>query len=39
MSFIDVKNKKGTSDKTPPQGYSSWLEFWEKKIANVLIKR
>ena len=31
MSFIDVKNKKGTADKNPPAGYSSWLEFWEKK--------
>ncbi len=30
MSFIDVKNKKGTADKSPP-GYSSWLEFWEDK--------
>lgn len=31
MSFIRVKNKKGTSDKTPPSGYESWLDFWEKK--------
>jgi len=31
MSFIDVKNKKGTSDKTAPAGYASWLDFWEKK--------
>ncbi len=31
MSFIDVKNKKGTGDKNPPSGYSSWLDFWEKK--------
>ena len=31
MSFIEVKNKKGTADKTPPAGYSSWLDFWEKK--------
>lgn len=31
MSFIDVKNKKGTSGKTPPVGYESWLDFWEKK--------
>ena len=31
MSFIDVKNKKGTSDKNPPAEYSSWLDFWEKK--------
>lgn len=30
MSFIDVKNKNGTADKTPPSGYSSWLDFWEK---------
>ena len=31
MSFIDVKNKKGTAHKTSPVGYSSWLDFWEKK--------
>lgn len=31
MSFIDVKNKKGTGNNTPPTGYSSWLDFWEKK--------
>ena len=30
MSFIEVKNKKSTADKTPPTGYSSWLDFWEK---------
>lgn len=31
MSWIKVKNKKGTSDKTLPSGYTSWLDFWEKK--------
>ena len=31
MSFIDVKNKKGTADKDIPSGYDSWLDFWEKK--------
>jgi hypothetical protein len=31
MGFIDVKNKKGTGDKTPPAGYTSWLDFWERK--------
>lgn len=31
MAVIKVKNKKGTSDKTPPDGYGSWLDFWEKK--------
>jgi len=31
MSFIEVKNKKGTTKKAPPSGYSSWLEFWETK--------
>lgn len=31
MAFIDVKNKKGTANNTPPAGYSSWLDFWEKK--------
>ena len=33
MTFIDVKNKKGTAEKAPPPGYSSWLNFWEKKKA------
>jgi len=31
MPFIEVKNKKGTADKHTPLGYSSWLDFWEKK--------
>ena len=31
MSFIEVKNKKGTSNKTPSIGYESWLDFWVKK--------
>lgn len=31
MSYIDVKNKKGTAGNTPPAGYTSWLDFWEKK--------
>lgn len=31
MGWINVKNKKGTGDNTPPYGYSSWLDFWEKK--------
>ncbi|MHA2758342.1 hypothetical protein [Aeromonas dhakensis] len=31
MAFILVKNKKHTSDKTPPAEYTSWLDFWEKK--------
>ena len=31
MSFIDVKNKKDTSNTTAPAGYASWLDFWEKK--------
>ncbi|MGE0566579.1 MAG: hypothetical protein AB7O73_01405 [Bacteroidia bacterium] len=30
MSFINVRNKKGTADKTPPDEYTSWLDFWEK---------
>lgn len=33
MSFVDVRNKKGTSDKVPPSGYSSWLAFWEKRLS------
>jgi hypothetical protein len=31
MSYIGVKNKKNTANKVPPSGYSSWLDFWEKK--------
>ncbi len=31
MAYIEVKNKKNTSDKEPPAGYTSWVEFWEKK--------
>jgi len=31
MSFIEVKNKRGTSDRKPTDGSSSWLEFWENK--------
>jgi len=31
MSYIKVKNKNGTADKNPPAGYTSWLDFWEKK--------
>ena len=31
MTYIDVKNKKGTAHKDPPEGYSSWVDFWEKK--------
>ena len=30
MSFIKVRNKKGTASNNPPYGYSSWLDFWEK---------
>lgn len=30
MPFIEVKNKNNTSNKIPPSGYSSWLDFWEK---------
>ncbi len=30
MNFIEVKNKIGTADKTPPSGFDSWLDFWEK---------
>ena len=31
MAYIKIKNKKGTSGNPPPSGYSSWLDFWEKK--------
>ena len=26
-----VKNINGSSDNTPPRGYSSWKEYWEDK--------
>ncbi|WP_421173966.1 hypothetical protein [Aeromonas enteropelogenes] len=29
MAFIEVKNKNNTANKTPPSGYTSWLDFWE----------
>lgn len=38
MKFIDVKNKNGTSGKTPPSGYSSWLDFWESKMGKKASK-
>lgn len=31
MSYIKIKNKKGTSDNKPPKGNTSWLEFWENQ--------
>jgi hypothetical protein len=31
MAYITVRNKKGTADDKPPAGFSSWLDFWEKK--------
>ena len=31
MAFVEVKNKKGTGINLPPAGYTSWLDFWEKK--------
>ncbi|MBN1398797.1 MAG: hypothetical protein JXA06_12265 [Bacteroidetes bacterium] len=31
MPFIKIRNKKGTANKFPPPGYTSWLDFWEKK--------
>ncbi|MDX7990537.1 hypothetical protein [Xenorhabdus littoralis] len=31
MSYVKVKNKNNTSNKKPPTGYDSWLDFWEKK--------
>jgi hypothetical protein len=31
MAWINVKNKKGTGGNVAPPGYSSWLDFWEKK--------
>lgn len=38
MSFIEVKNKKGTADNPPPSGYKSWLEFWEKTKGKTATK-
>ncbi len=31
MRFVDVRNNKETSSKALPSGYSSWLDYWEKK--------
>ena len=31
MSIQTIKNIKGTADNNPPVGYSSWIDFWEKK--------
>jgi hypothetical protein len=31
MAYINVRNTKGTADDKPLPGYSSWLDFWEKK--------
>ena len=28
---VKVKNLNGTSDNKVPYGYSSWLDYWEKK--------
>ena len=37
MSFIEVKNKRGTSDRKPTDGSSSWLEFWKTNKARKLL--
>jgi hypothetical protein len=29
--MIEVKNLNGTTDNDPPEGYSTWKEFWEDK--------
>ncbi|MDD4520067.1 MAG: hypothetical protein PHI50_04220 [Alphaproteobacteria bacterium] len=29
--MTSVKNLNGTSNRQVPSGYSSWLDFWEKK--------
>lgn len=31
MAYVKVKNKIGTSRNVPPNGFNSWLEYWEKK--------
>ena len=28
-----VKNINGTSNRTAPAGYTSWLDYWEKKAS------
>jgi hypothetical protein len=38
MAYIDVKNKNKTSTKTPPTGYKSWLDFWEKEKGTKAVK-
>lgn len=38
MSFIKVKNKKGTSGNTPPNGCASWLDFWERRKGSKATK-
>ena len=30
MSNVRVKNMKGTSNQSPPSGYVSWLDYWER---------
>nr|WP_319399958.1 hypothetical protein [uncultured Carboxylicivirga sp.] len=31
MSYIQVKNRKEGAADQLPNGYSSWLDYWEKK--------
>lgn len=31
MAYIDVANKGEAVEQTPPAGYASWLDFWEKR--------
>ena len=33
--FVDVKNKKGTSDRVLPAGCNSWLQYWEKTVGKT----
>lgn len=37
MSWIMVKNIKGTSGKKPPKGYDSWLDFWKNNKTSLLL--
>ena len=38
FKFIKVKNKNGTTERNPPSGFESWLDFWEKSNKDVKTK-
>lgn len=35
MTNYTVKNIKGTSDNKAPEGYSSWLDYWDRNNGNI----